>query len=282
MVGPRVMSRHKATSRVPGLVLAASLSAACGRAHGEQLTLAGSTSLQPISERWADAYRAGKPGLAIMVQGGGSTAGVRAARAGAAQIGLSSRSLTEQESRGARVVEVARDGIALVVHPENPLRSLTLPQLRSLYAGTVRSWSAVGGKPAAISAITREEGSGTRAAFEALVMQDAPIAVRTLVQDSAGAVRQMVSSDPQAIGYISVGLVDGSVVALRLDGVAPTEAAIDAGEYPLVRPFLFVLPERKHERADDFVAWVLGPEGGALARREGLLPPKKQEFRANR
>lgn len=254
----------------------------CARAPREHLTLAGSTSLQPVTERWADAYRVHRPDLFVSVQGGGSTAGVRAALEGAAQIGLSSRALTPAESSKLGAVAVARDGIVLVVHPENPLRDLTLPQLRALYAGKVRDWSSLGGRSALITAITREEGSGTRAAFEQLVMAGQVIANSTLVQDSAGAVRQMVGSDPAAIGYISIGLVDASVKALRLNGVVGSEASIDAGEYPLVRPFLFVLPRVRDPRAVEFLAWVTGPEGHALLRQEGLLPPTVGSSHASR
>jgi phosphate transport system substrate-binding protein len=268
-----------------GLCLLAVMTAAlgsCARAPREHLTLAGSTSLQPVTERWADAYRARRPDVFVSVQGGGSTAGVRAALEGAAQIGLSSRALTPVESSRLSVVAVARDGIVLVVHPENPVRDLTLRDLRAIYAGNVRDWSSLRGRAARITAITREEGSGTRAAFEQLVMAGQTIANSTLVQDSAGAVRQMVGSDPAAIGYISIGLVDATVKALRLDGVTANEASIDAGDYPLVRPFLFVLPRAREAKAADFLAWVTGPEGHALLRQEGLLPPSAEGPHASR
>lgn len=275
------MLAARSTSRawLLGLLLVTS---GCARAPRAQLTLAGSTSLQPLTERWADAYRARRPGVIISVQGGGSTAGVRAALSGAAQVGLSSRALTPAESRRLREVAVARDGIALVVHPQNPVRDLTLRQLRALYAGEVRDWSSLGGRKASITAITREEGSGTRAAFGALVMASQPISSAALVQDSAGAVRQMVAGDPAGIGYISIGLVDSTVRAVRLDGVAASEASIDAGTYPLVRPFLFVLPLSRDANADAFVAWVSGPEAQALLRLEGLLPPAARSAHANR
>lgn len=276
------MLAMRTTSRLWLLASLIAVVGSCARARREQLTLAGSTSLQPVTERWAEAYRARRPDIFVSVQGGGSTAGVRAAQAGAAQIGLSSRALTPAESNSLRSVTVARDGIALVVHPENPVRGLALRQLRALYAGGVRDWSSFGGRPVPITAITREEGSGTRAAFETLVMAGQTIASRTLVQDSAGAVRQMVSSDPAGIGYISIGLVDATVRALRLDGVVGSEASIDAGAYPLVRPFLFVLPLKRDSKAADFLAWVTGPEGHALLRLEGLLPPTAGGSHASR
>lgn len=249
---------------------------ACVRARGETLTLAGSTSVQPVAEAWADAYGAQHPELAIHVQGGGSTAGIQAALAGAAQIGMSSRPLAPEERARLDGVLVARDGIALVVHPTNPITNLTLDDVRALYAGQVRRWSRfAGGRDVPVTLITREEGSGTRAAFEGLVMGRRAIAPFALVQDSTGAVRQMVASDPAAIGYVSFGLVDASVKAIPLDGVAAREVNVDAGKYPLVRPFFFVVaPERRASPAvADFITWVLGAEGRRLARREGLLPP---------
>lgn len=237
------------------------------------MTLAGSTSLQPFAEKWADAYLAGHKGPSIHVQGGGSTAGVQAAMSGAAQIGMSSRSLTSEEARHVSGVVVARDGIAIVTHPSLPVRDLLLEQVRAIYAGEISNWRSLGGQNAPINLITREEGSGTRAAFEELVMGGRRIAASALVQDSTGAVRQMVASDPAALGYVSIGLVDSSIQALRLRGVEATEANIDAGKYPLVRPFLFVLPVAPDAVVLDFVAWITGPEGRELTRREGLLPP---------
>jgi phosphate transport system substrate-binding protein len=259
---------------VKGALLLACLAASTGCAREKHaLTLAGSTSLQPYAERWADAFRAARADIPIHVQGGGSTAGVQAALSGAAHIGMASRALTKDESAQVRAVAVARDGLAIVVHPSNPLRDLSLAQVRAIFGGTAARWRDLGGPAAAVTVITREEGSGTRAAFEELVMGGGWIAGSALVQDSTGAVRQMVASDPAAIGYVSLGFVDASVKAIAVGGVAPTEAAIDAGRYPLVRPFLFVVPRTMHPAARDLIGWITGPEGRALTRREGLLPP---------
>jgi phosphate transport system substrate-binding protein len=256
-------------------VLAASgLLLACGGGATKQgLTLAGSTSLQPFAEKWAEAYQPEQPDIPIQVQGGGSTAGVQAAISGAAQIGMSSRPLTAAEASQVDAIPVARDGIAIVVHPTLAVADLRLDQVRAIYAGEIKNWRQLNGRDLPITVITREEGSGTRAAFETLVMAERRIAASALVQDSTGAVRQMVASDPAAIGYVSIGLVDASIKALRLSGVEATEANIDAGKYPLVRPFLFVVAARQQAASKDFIAWITGPAGRALSRREGLLPP---------
>jgi phosphate transport system substrate-binding protein len=257
-------------------VVLAIAGSSCSRAGNKGLTLAGSTSLQPFAEKWADAYRAHHPNFLIHIQGGGSTAGVQAALSGAAQIGMSSRPLTPDEGGRARGIPVARDVMAIVVHPTNPVSDLSLDQVRAIYAGELGSWRSFGGRDGSITVITREEGSGTRAALEALVMDKKRIVASALVQDSTGAVRQMVASDPRSIGYVSLGLVDASVKALRLGGVEANETNVAAGTYPLVRPFLFVITPGTHDQsATDFIDWITGPEGQELTRREGLLPPTR-------
>jgi phosphate transport system substrate-binding protein len=262
------------------LLILAAVAALAGCARRQQagsLTLAGSTSVQPFAEKWAEAFRAKNPSVEIHVQGGGSTAGVKAAQTGAAQIGMCSRELHPDEAAQLKSFEIARDGLAVIVHPGNPVGDLSKEQVQKIYAGEIRNWKQVGGPDAPISSITREEGSGTRGAFEELVMgKDKRIASSALVQDSTGAVRQMVSSNPNAIGYISLGLVDATVKKIKLGGVEANEADIDAGKYPLVRPFLFLAKGEPTGTAKEFIDWIVGPEGQAITRKEGLLPPKKK------
>jgi phosphate transport system substrate-binding protein len=240
---------------------------------GATLTVAGSTSVQPFVEKWAEQYMDKHPGTQINVQGGGSTAGVRAAQTGTAQIGTVSRDLKPDEASLHSII-VARDGIAVVVHPQNTITGLTSQQVRSIFSGAVHNWKEVGGPDRAITIITREEGSGTRTAFEELLMKKERIATSALVQDSTGAVRELLRNDPAAVGYISLGQLTPQVKALPLDGVEPTEANVIAGKYPLVRPFLFVTKGEPTGAAQDFVRFVLSNDGQALAHREGLVPVK--------
>lgn len=254
------------------IAVALLLASSCSRGTAAGLTLSGSTSIQPLAEKWAEAYRGLHPQLGIAVQGGGSTAGVQATVSGTAQIGMVSRALTPAERAAVHEIVVARDAIAVVVHPSNPIADVSLADVRDLYAGKVVSWAPLGGRARPVTLITREEGSGTRAAFEGLVMRGRGIAAGALVQDSTGAVRQMVSGDTAAIGYISLGLVDASVKALRIDGVAPSEQNVVQGRYGLIRPLLFALRGVASPEAAAFIAWVNGPEGAALTRAEGFLP----------
>ncbi len=137
------------------------------RAH--TLTIAGSTSVQPFAEKLAEIYMDINPKLVINVQGGGSTAGIKACREKAAQIGTSSRNLHPDEEDLTKIV-IAKDGIGVIVHPQNPVNDISIEQLRGIFSGKIRSWSRLGWIDKPIFFVNREEGSGTRDAFESLVM----------------------------------------------------------------------------------------------------------------
>jgi phosphate transport system substrate-binding protein len=234
------------------------------------VTVAGSTSVEPFAELLAEEYMLHHPKSHIYVQGGGSTAGIEAVRNHAAHIGMSSRSLMGEE-KNLYTVTIAKDAIAIIVHPRNPILDLPLPQVRQVFAGKIRNWSEIGGHFRPIVLVTREEGSGTREAFQKMVMEKEEINLEALVQDSNGAIRQVVGSDPNAIGYISLGLVNETVRALRISGVEPNLKNIFYGHYRLVRPFLFVFNGKPEGEANSFLEFVLSPEAQELLQKEGLV-----------
>lgn len=255
-------------------LIAALFGGACGargsaaRQSRNGVVVAGSTSIQPFAERWAEEFRGG----AVTVQAGGSTAGIKAAHDGTAQIGMSSRQLHEDESKGLVQTIVARDGIAVIVNASNKVRALTLKQLRAIYAGEINNWRDVGGVDAAITVITREEGSGTRDTFRDLVMAKSEIAPQALVTAYSGGLRKMVAEDKSAIGYVTFSQIDERVSAVALDGVLPTEETIANASYRLQRPFLFLTRGTPDAAAAQFLAFVLSKAGQEIARSEGLAP----------
>ena len=253
------------------LALCTGLLSACGGRHGSAVIVAGSTSVQPYAEVLAEGYAELHPESVVDIQGGGSSAGIAAAETGTADIGMSSRPLAEKES-GLWNVEIAKDGLAIILHPDNPIQSLTLDQVRAVYAAAVSNWSELGGREAEIHVISREEGSGTRSAFEDLVMAKEPITPRAIVQASNGSVRQLVSGDPNSVGFISLGLVDQTVKAVELDGVAATWENVMNHTYTLYRPFLFVTAAEPTGAARQFIDYVLSAEGQQLLIHEGLIP----------
>jgi phosphate transport system substrate-binding protein len=234
------------------------------------VTVAGSTSVEPFAGLLAEEYMLHHPKSHIYVQGGGSTAGIEAVRSHAAHIGMSSRSLMAEE-KNLYAVTIAKDAIAIIVHPKNPITDLSLSQIRQVFAGKIRNWSEIRGHLRPIVLVTREEGSGTREAFQKMVMEKEEINLEALVQDSNGAIRQVVGSDPNAIGYISLGLVNETVKALKISGVEPNLRNIFYGHYRLVRPFLFVFNGKPEGEANSFLEFVLSPEAQELLQKEGLV-----------
>ena len=254
------------------LVLIASGPVSCQRkGTKKELVVAGSTSIQPFADRWAEIYMKKYPDKIVNIQGGGSSAGIQAARSGAADIGMSSRELKAEERDLAETV-VARDGLAIIIHPGNAISDLSLNQVRQIFAGELKNWQELGGRDRAIDVVTREEGSGTRGAFQELVMGKTRIFKGAIVEDSNGTVREIVAGDPASIGYISLGLVNEKVKALSLEGIGATDENILKNHYRLVRPFLFVTNGPVEGEAKDFIDFVLSAEGQDLIIEEGLLP----------
>lgn len=251
------------------LISVTALSGCRGR-NNAMIIVAGSTSVQPYAEVLAEDYALLSPEIEVDIQGGGSSAGITAAVSCTADIGMSSRSLTDKE-KDLWSCEIAKDGLAIIIHPNNPVQNLTIKQVCDIYTAKITNWSELGGVNAKIHVITREEGSGTRSAFESLVMGKAEINPKAIVQDSNGAVRQLVSDDVDSIGFISLGLADHSVKAIQLDGIAPTRENVIDGNYSLFRPFLFVAKSIPEGSAKQFVDFVLSEEGQNILVHEGLI-----------
>ena len=234
------------------------------------ITVAGSTSVEPFAELLAEEYMSRHPYSHIYVQGGGSTAGIEAVRTRAANIGMSSRSLLPSE-KDLTAVTIAKDAIAIIINPQNPIQDLSLGHAREVFAGKIKNWKDLGASPHPIVLVSREEGSGTRESFQKFAMGKEEISLESLVQDSNGAIRQVVSNDPYAIGYISLGLVNEKVKALKISGVEPSLANIESAKYTLVRPFLFVFDGEPTGEAKSFLEFVLSPPAQALLAKEGLV-----------
>ena len=243
----------------------------CGRREAG-IIIAGSTSVQPYAEVLAEDYALLHPESVIDIQGGGSSAGIPAALSHTANIGMSSRPLTEKERGLLWSREIAKDGLAIIVHPDNPVHSLSIEQVCDIYTAKIRDWNTLGGRDTKIHIIAREEGSGTRSAFESLVMKSGGISPRAIVQDSNGAVKQLVSSDVNSIGFISLGLVDHTVKAVHLNGIAPTRENVIGGSYSLYRPFLFVSEGEPAGHVKAFIDFTLSQEGQRILTHEGLIP----------
>ncbi|MBM4464579.1 MAG: phosphate ABC transporter substrate-binding protein [Chloroflexi bacterium] len=245
-----------------------------------QLQLAGSTTVQSLAEVLGEAFMKLNPGLVIEVQGGGSSVGVTSTGEGTVDIGNVSREVKSSEFEkfpNLKVFTIAYDGIAIVTHPDTKLDTLSMEQVRDIFAGEITNFSQVGGPDAPITVVSREEGSGTRAAFEELVMQykdaagesqEKVIFERALLQQSNGQVRTTVSTTPQSIGYLSFGFLDASTRPVPVDGVAPTVANVKNGSYPIFRPLNMLTNGPPNELAQAFLDFILSDDGQAIVAEE--------------
>jgi phosphate transport system substrate-binding protein len=234
------------------------------------ITIAGSTSVMPFTEKLAEHFMLDHPNFVIDVQGGGSTAGIQAVTNNTVHIGMSSRELKDKE-KSLNTITICHDGISIILHPQNKVNGLTLQQVRDIYNNIITNWKELGWIDRKIDAVTREEGSGTRSAFEELVMKKKEIDDGIMVQDSNGSVKEVVATDPYAIGYISLGLLDEKVKPVAIDGVAPSIKNIKTGSYKIVRPFLYVTNGELEPYAKEFVDFILSRDGQKILKKEGLV-----------
>jgi phosphate transport system substrate-binding protein len=228
-----------------------------------KLNVSGSTTILPIAEQAAEAFHAAHAQTSVLVSGLGSSAGIEAVSAGTAQIGTSSRDLKPAE-RGLGLVDtpIAYDGIAVIVSPMNRVGALTSEQLRDIFSGRVKNWSQVGGEDRPIELVNRDEASGTREAFQKIVMKDAKFDPAATVLPGTGQVRDVVARAPGAIGYISLGFVvprftNVPVKALAIDGVAPSEKTVADGTYPIGRVLHFLTKGAPTGVTKQFIDFVL-------------------------
>ena len=255
-----------------GSLLASALG--CSRKHHNIITLAGSTAFQPFAEKLAERYQAEHKDIHINVQGGGSAVGIQSALAGNADIGMADLLELPDEAKALNSVTVARDGIAIIVNPQNQVRALSSTQAHDMFVGRITNWKEVGGNDAAVRVISREDGSGTRRSFDKLVLGTDRLASAALFQNSNGTIREAVASDPSAIGYLSISLVNDRVKPVSYDGVAPSNENVKKGQYPLARPIFFLTKGQISPMVKAFIDFVLSDEAQSILEKEGLIAVK--------
>ncbi len=244
-----------------------------------QLQIAGSTTVQPLSEELAAEFMAANPEVSIDIQGGGSSVGVTSAGDGTVDLGAASREIKDSEFEqypDLQVITIAYDGIAIVVNPDVALDNLTKEQIQAIFSGEVTNFSEVGGPDAPITVVSREEGSGTRAAFEELVMsykddagetQVKPIAEDALLQQSNGQLRTVVATTPNTVGFLSFGFLDDSIKGVSVEGVEPTVANVKNGTYSIFRPLNLLSNGAPSELAQAFIDYILS-DGQAIVAED--------------
>jgi phosphate transport system substrate-binding protein len=231
---------------------------------------AGSTSVLPLAEELAKEFMKLHPKVRIETGGGGSGAGVTGCAAGTVDIGAASRDIKITEP-DLIPYAIARDAVAIVVHPSNPITGLKLDDVAKIYAGEITDWSQVGGGAGKITVIAREEGSGTRDCFEEKVMKEKTITANAILKTSNGEIQTAVSQDTLAIGFVSLGYVTG-LKALDLDEKACTVATCQKGEYPILRRLYFLTKGTPTSPVKEFIDFARSDDGQKIAEELGYVP----------
>ena len=243
---------------------------------GSLVTISGSTSVGPLAEKLAMKYQE-QNDVKIEVNQIGSSAGITNAISGVSQIGMSSRDL-KQEEKDSNLQEliIAYDGIVVVAHPSNPVKDLTMEQVRRIFTGEITNWKEVGGKDMEIVVVSREDGSGSRDAFQEIVgYESGQLIKNAIVASGNGNIKTTVAMNKHAIGFISFEYVDESVSTMAINGVQAKAENVLAGQYELSRPFLFVHKEDVPESAKQFMEFILTPEGQKVVESAGAIPLTK-------
>jgi phosphate transport system substrate-binding protein len=237
---------------------------------------------------WAEDYMDSQPDADVSVTGGGSGTGIAALLNGNTDICAASRDMTAEEKQVAsrknlvtREITVARDGIAVIVNPANPLNELTLEQLKDIYTGAVANWSQVGGGAGAVLLLSRESSSGTYVFFQEHVLQKADFAPGARLMPATSTIIQAVADDASAIGYVGLGYAQEAagkvkVLAIKPDqnapAVLPSEETVRDASYSISRPLYFYVTDPVSQAADAFIDFCHGPQGQKIVKETGYVP----------
>jgi phosphate transport system substrate-binding protein len=251
------------------------------------VTVKGSDTMVVLGQRWAEEYMKKNPKTVIQVTGGGSGTGISALINGTTDICEASRSMKDAEKKqvaeksGAPPIEmpVAKDGLSVYVHESNPLTELSMAQLKAIFTGKVTSWKEVGGPDAKIIPYSRENSSGTYVFFKEHVLENADYTPRAQNMPGTAAVVNAVAKEKFAIGYGGAAYSKGiKVLKIKKDastpGIAPSDATIKDGSYPLSRPLFFYTRAKPSADMTAFTDWVLSKDGQAIVTKVGYFPIK--------
>lgn len=224
---------------------------------------AGSTSMTSLLTELAAAYSAQQPHVTFDIQGGGSQLGQALVESGQVDLGLVSWPV-QNLPKTLRSIPIAHDAVAVILHPDNKVESLSLLEVRDIFGGGLLNWQEVDGLPGPIQVVSREDGSGTRAAFETLAMGNERVTPTAIVLPNSQAVVDFVAQHPGAVGYVSLALVTGEVYAVPLEGVPATLDSLAAGNYPITHDLSLLAPSQGQPELEKFVDFCLSPAGQAI------------------
>lgn len=237
------------------------------------ISISGSTSVGPLMEKIQEKYEEENSNVILEIQQNGSGAGIKDVISGISEIGMSSRELKDEEKESVQGTTVAYDGIALLVNPDNPVKNISLEDVKKIYTGEVTNWKELGGDDTPIVVVSREEGSGTRDAFQEIVGYKSEELIKdATISDGSGAVKTTVAGNKNAIGFASFEYIDNTVSALSIDGLEPTADNVKSGSYKISRPFILVTKEDGlTENGQKLIDFALSAEGQQIVEENKLI-----------
>lgn len=246
-------------------------------AGGEAIRISGSDTMLQLVRLWAERFMRSSPGIPVYVWGGGSARGIDDLLNGRVDLCAVSRPPQAEEARllasrhGATgmLFAAAKEALSIYAHPDNPVRDLSLAQIRQIFTGEIRNWRDVGGTDLPIRALRRASSSGTFLYFQEHVLDGEAYGDHCEVLQDTMAIVSLVRADRSAIGY--GGIAHGTDLHIRVDGVAPTEPEIRSGAYPITRYLYLLAVDRPNRRVQNFLDWVQGSQGQQAVRDAGMV-----------
>lgn len=249
-----------------------------GHAESGKISISGSTSIGPLMEKIAEDYEEENTGVSIEINQVGSSAGIKDAINKVSEIGMSSRELKEEEEeKEVNGTVIAYDGIAIITNKNNPIKNLTMEQIKDIYTGKITNWSEIeGGNDNDIIVTSREDGSGTRDAFQELIgFTSEELIGNAMISNGNGGLKVMVEGNENAIAFVSFEYLDDSVNVVNVEGVEPKADSVRNGEYKISRPFLLVTrKDSLTENGQKLIDYILSDEGQKTVIDSKLIPVK--------
>ncbi len=247
-------------------------------AHAQNIKVKGSAELLPIVDRWANIYTKAHPATPVLSLGGGTSVGINSLADGSADIATAERALTESETHALRTpidIVFATDALVFVVHPTNPVKSITMEQLHDVYAGKITNWNELGGANLPIHAMAIGPNFGMTSLVQEKIMKGGKWGANVRIAASEHDLLYSVWQDPAAISYSGMALgKEFSHLAIAKEKGAPAYKAttenIQAGHYTLVHPVHLYLTERTSPAAKEFASWTLSHEGQQMVANSGI------------
>lgn len=242
-----------------------------------KITLEGSTTVLPIAQRAAEEMMDANDKIEISVRGGGSGVGVNSLIAKKCDIAMASRSIKDSELQKAasngvqpKAYVIAMDGIAVVVNPSNPVRSLSKSQVKNIFTGKISNWKEVGGNDEKIIVVSRDSASGTFEAFGELALNKEKVRSDALMQASNQAVATTIRNTKGAIGYIGLGYMK-DLADVSIDGIEASVETVLSGKYPYSRPLFMYSNGPAKGEAKEYIDFILSEDGQNIVKREGFV-----------